>query len=559
MLNNIKIKNMALIKDAEIEFLPGLNIISGETGSGKSVIINAVNILLGKRTDKSIIRQNEPVCEISGIISLEDKAKSKLLPILNEHNISIEDDSLLIRKIITPTLTKNYVNDVAVTLNTLSNIRDILIDFHGPNQNHLIQIPSYQLDMLDDFAILNDLRESCSLLFKRISEKKNELKNLTESFPRQDEIEFFKKSVKEVDSANLREGEDEELNERYSLISNSKSVAEILSAAKYEINESDFSIYNHLVSVNKKLYELKKFDLSSFEKLSTNIEFLIENLKELSNEIENFADSIELDENQLAELENRINTISSLKRKYGKTLKDVQAVRNEYNQKIEMAENFDSKIQETNKELNSIQKEYSAASSVLSKKRKDAALIFSEKIKKKLQILGFLKSDLTIEATQIPPTINGIDKIDILFSPNPGESPKSLKEIASSGEISRVMLAIKTVISDNDAIPIMVFDEIDVNIGGEVAFNVGTELYKIGQNHQVICISHLPQVASFADNHIHVKKESDENRTLTKIKAITHKDRVSEISRMLGGGEASIIHAEEIINKSEKIKAMVDR
>jgi len=421
MLNNIKIKNMALIKEAEVEFLPGLNIVSGETGSGKSVIINAVNILLGKRTDKSIIRQNEKLCEISGIISLENKSKEKLLPILNEQNIPIEDNSLLVRKTITSTITKNYINDVPVTLATLSTIRDALIDFHGPNQNNLIQLPSYQLDILDDFASLNPLKGRCNLLFKKIFEKKNEIENLRELFPNQNEIEFFKNAVKEINAANLKEGEDEDLNEKYALISNSKQVSEIFNTAKYEIEDSDFSIYNHIVTLNKKLYELKKFDASSFDKLSSQTEIIIENIKDLSREIEILSNSIELDEYQFAELEARLNTISSLKRKYGKTINDINSIRDEYNERVEMAENFDNKIQELTKELILIEKEYFVAASTLSNKRKAATSIFSEKIRQKLQTLGFLKSDIHIEITQVPPANTGMDKVDILFSANPGE------------------------------------------------------------------------------------------------------------------------------------------
>ena len=549
MLTWLKIKNLALVEDAEIEFSSGLNIISGETGTGKSVIIGAVSLLLGKRSDKSIIRGGKNRCELSAGIQLSPELKKYLTSILEYHSISLIDNELLLRRVITPNSGRNYINDTNVTLTVLAQIGEYLVDFHGPNQNLSLLKPSTQLKLIDRFGNLENFREKCTKLFNEIRQTEKELEELLSQLPDAVEAEYLKRIVNDVEKISPQINEDIELSAKHKIAANTKDIISLTSNAKFLLYDAEDSLLNRFASLNRELRDLNKIDPENTERFTNRIDTITEEIKELAFDLEAYASDTELDEYELASLESRLTDMTALKRKYGPTIENVLEASDKAKKLLNKLDNFEvlkNKIEKNLKQLNSA---YSHSASDLSKKRKEIADKFSKATKMKLNNLGFLKADISVSFQSTTPSPTGTDKIEFLFTANPGEKKQPLRKVASSGEISRVMLAVKTVLTNADNIPILIFDEIDANIGGEVASRVGLELQNLGRKHHVLCISHQPRVAAFANSHYNVSKTvGDDLRTFTKISRLDDSERATEIARMLGGGKAAREHARKIIS-----------
>ncbi len=552
MIEWLRIKNLALIQDAEIEFKEGLNIISGETGAGKSVLINALSLLFGERADKNIIRSNEVKCELSATLKAPDYAAAEINKILNEYSIPISDDrEIVLRRVITQNASRQFINDVNVTLNILESLSNLLIDFHGPDQHQSLLKNNSILAMIDSFGKLSDNRAQCEKLYNTIRNTEEEIAKLEQSLPNQNEIEYYKHLVNEIKTTNPGETEDMNLNSRYDLAANCKNIIETATTAKNRLYDSEESVYNILGNINKKLSDISRLDPENATKFTDCISAIISQIKDLSYDLENYSSKIDLNPAEYAELEARLNLISGLKRRYGPTLKEVISNLHSAENKLYLYDNSASIRQKLSETLKDTKNEFMTVAKELSKKRKKTSETFIAETKDKLKLLCFLRSEMaaTFSENQISPS--GIDKLGIMFSANPGEKLSPLDSVASSGELSRIMLAIKSVFSAADKIPILIFDEIDANIGGEVGKEVGKELKRIGKKHQVICISHLPHVASFADHHFQVKKSIIEGRTVTTISALSEQEKVLEISRMLGGGKAAKTHAKNIVTNKE--------
>ncbi len=548
MIENLRIRNFALIDDLRMELSPGFNVITGETGAGKTIIMQAVGLLLGERASKDVLRSGSESCEISAEIKL-GKSLRKSLVFLEDLGIEIPDDeNIILRRTIGASSSRNFINDCQVSLQTLKTLGEILIDTHGPHEHQSVLKQPVQLDLLDRYAGIETQVSECSKLYSSWKDAIGEKDSFEREIPVAREVDYLKHSVEEIRSAAPVEKEDEDISSRHRLISNSQAILESAGAAAKILAESEDSMLEKLFEVNRTLLSLEKCDPDKAASFMAETEEIRTRISSLSDGLRDYAGSVEMDEKEFLRIEERIRILATLKRKYGPEIKDVLKAAEDAEAKLEIMRStaeirakMDAKIAEAKAGLDK-------AASALSRKRKAASAKFAKEVEAELRKLGFAKSAFSVEFSVSDPGPDGSDRIEFMFSANPGEAPKALRNVASSGEISRVMLALKTVLATADSVPILIFDEIDSNIGGTTASVVGKELAKLAKTHQLLCISHLPQVASEADTHFVVEKSSKAGRTFTSICRIGGKDRVSEIARMLGGTDAALKHAMEMLS-----------
>ncbi|QSH40651.1 DNA repair protein RecN [Lentisphaerota bacterium ZTH] len=549
MLNWLKIKNLALIEKADVEFADGFNVITGETGAGKSILLNTISLLLGSRADKGVIRNGASRCELAAGIALSPGTIDIIEPVLQHADIPLERDfpEIQLRRVITRSQNRNFINDTPVTLQTLKNIGDYLIDVHAANEHQSLLSRTRQLELLDRYAGLNNELKACSETCRLLTELRRKRDEVFSDMPSSVEAEHLQMIVDEIEKVAPQPGEEEALTAKHAVAANSKTVLQLASSSVMQLSQSENSLIDQLGGVYRDLQELNGIDPANTAAMLEACDHLVENMRELAFDIENYTSSVELDEEAFIELESRLSELQTLKRRYGPSMENVLDELERASQRLlihhdaaELREKFASEEQQLLKKLEKQAKE-------LSIKRHEAAKNFSQLAMEKLRLLGFLQSKLEIDFTEIEPGERGMDRVEIMFCANPGEQMQPLRNIASSGEISRVMLALKTVLANADAIPVLIFDEIDVNIGGETAKQVGRELRGLAAGRQVLCISHLAQVAACGQQHYTVSKKVDSGRTISSIKLLNNQKRITEISRMLGGGKAAENHAVELI------------
>ncbi len=551
MLNWLRIQNLALIEMADLEFGPGFNVITGETGAGKSVLIGGMGLILGERADKSSIRTGAERCEVSAEILLKKELAETVADILTESEIPFDAESgqLQIRRVITPSSTRNFINDTPVTLQKLKALGDILVDIHGAGEHQSLLQPGVQLELVDRFGGLEKSCGKCAEICRNIREIKEKREKLMAELPSPVEAEHLRMVVEEIGKVSPEPDEDRELTERHAMAANSKQILEVSSGTVRILNESENSIADQFGEVYRHLQELEKINPEKAAPLVALGDQITEEVRELAYGLEEFASHVELDEQEFRELEERMGAIQALKRRYGPTLDAVFESRDEANNRLEQFDHSEEMRDELERAESELVKQLHAAAAKLSAERRKTAKKLSREVVSQLRELGFLNSAFEIEFKEIDPGPHGSDRIEFMFSANPGESRKPLRQVASSGELSRVMLALKTVLAAADAVPVLIFDEIDVNIGGETAVAVGRELAGLASSHQIFCISHLPQVAANAHRHFQVSKSVEKGRTRTYIVILDDDGCETEIARMLGGGKAARRHAAELLNR----------
>jgi len=548
MLNWMRIKNLALVEEADIEFGPGFNVISGETGAGKSVIIGGVGLLLGERADKSSIRNGCERCEVSGEFSLGKEFASAISEMLEKAGIAgAGESSLSIRRVITPSSTRNFVNDSPVALQTLKEIGDLLVDIHGANEHQTLLRNAAQLELLDRYAKIEGLLDECASAWKALRELRAKREETLSKMPSEAEARSLKSEISEIEKAAPGPEEDAEISSRHSLAANSRQIMELASKAAAMISESEGSLVDKLSEIRRTLHELERFDAAKGTEFLKTCEDAASSLKELSRDLSAHASAVDLDEREFAALEERIRILQTLKRKYGPTLADVATRLEDSKARLLQYENSAQIREDLDLEEKRLEAKHKSVCDALSKKRAEASGKLAKEVRKELERLDFLKSSFSVSISGAEPGPRGSDKIEFMFTANPGQPERPLREVASSGEMSRVMLAIKCVLAEADRVPILIFDEIDVNIGGKTAAKVGSGLAKLASSHQVLCISHLPQVASKAQSHFLVEKSLSGDTAITEIRRIDGERRVKEVSRMLGGGKAATAHARELL------------
>jgi len=541
VLNLLRIKNLALVEELEWQMSPGFIAVTGETGAGKSIIIGALQLLLGERADKSLIRTGADLCTVEAVFTGNDLQKLNLQ--LVEAGVEPCENDLIIKRSFSATGgTRQFINGSPTTLSILKNLGDDLVDLHGPHDHQSLLSPEKQLSLLDSFARAKERLDEYRKQYRQLQTLLTEHAALnTAETAREQELDLLRHQTNEIRSANLVAEEEQEIEQRYKLASSSKRLIELASAVANKLSEADDSVLSQLAETQRLLRELEKID-SSIAQFSSSHAATVVELSEISRALSTYAEKLDLDPEQLAALEQRVSLFETLKRKYGGSIVDVIAFGERAAERMRKIEGRDAELERLAKEIENVRAQMNRAGEALRKLRVKAAPKLSDTIRRNLRDLGFRQSEFEAKLTALDePRSNGFDSVELLFSPNPGEPLKPLRAIASSGEISRLMLAIKSALAAHDAIPLLVFDEIDTNVGGEIAHAVGAKMQTLGRDHQVICITHLPQVAATASSHFVVTKEVVHGHTFSDLHEVSGKARREEIARMLGGRSESAL------------------
>jgi len=541
VLTLLRIKNLALVEDLEWQMAPGFIAVTGETGAGKSIIIGALQLLLGERADKSLIRTGADLCTVEAIFSGDDL--QRLNPQLIEAGVEPCESDLIIKRTLSAAGTnRQFINGSPTTLLILKNLGDELVDLHGPHDHQSLLSPDKQLSLLDSFARAQEQLGEYRKRFRQLQTLLADHAALdTVETAREQELDLLRHQINEITAAKLVAGEEEEIESRYKLASNSKRLIELASAVANKLVEADDSVLSQLAETQRLLRELERIDNSIAQFSSAHAASVVE-LSEIARSLSNYAEKLDLDPAQLSALEQRVSLFETLKRKYGGSIAEVIEFGQRAAERMRKIEGRDAELERLATEIEKVRVQMNHAGEVLRKLRVQAAPKLSENIRRNLRDLGFRQSEFEVKVAALDePRLNGFDSVELLFSPNPGEPLKPLRAVASSGEISRLMLAVKSALAAHDAIPLLVFDEIDTNVGGEIAHAVGAKMRTLGRDHQVICITHLPQVAATASSHFVVTKEVVRGRTFSDLCEVSGKARREEIARMLGGKSESAL------------------
>ncbi len=534
VLTLLRIRNLALVEDLEWQLEPGFVAITGETGAGKSIIIGALQLLLGERADKSLIRTGAEQCTVEAVFA-GDELRA-LNAQLEEAGVEASDGELILkRSFAAGGGNRQFINGSPTTLAVLKNLGDELVDLHGPHDHQSLLSPEKQLDLLDAFAHAAEARSTYREHFFQLQNLQSEFDALnTAETAREQELDLLRHQVGEIAAANLVASEEEEIERRYKLASSSKRLIELAAGVSQRLAEAEDSILSQLAETQRRLRELEKID-TSIGPLAATHETSVVELSEIARSLARYAERLDLDPQQLAALEQRVSLFESLKRKYGSSIAEVIAFGERAAERMRKIEGRDAELERLEGEIGRARAQMQKSGEALRKLRAKAAPKLSGNICANLRDLGFRQSEFEAKLSALDePRSSGLDSVELLFSPNPGEPLKPLRSIASSGEISRLMLAIKSSLAAQDAIPLLVFDEIDANVGGEIANAVGAKMRTLAGDHQVLCITHLPQVAAAATTHFVVTKEVAGGRTFSELHEVKGKARQEEIARMLG-------------------------
>lgn len=557
MLTTLRIKNLALVADLTLELQTGLNVITGETGAGKSILIGALNLVLGERADRTLIRSGSDSCSVEALFDV-GRLKAPLTLFLEENGLEpCEDNQLLLKRAFTNAgANRQFINGSPTTLQTLSALGRWLVDIHGPHDHQSLLHPAKQLAILDAFGNLEKPREAfAALVRRRCALESQKAALIVDERTYAQQLDLLRFQANEISAAKLRPEEELQLAQDYQRASNAAKLLELSQSALRLLSEEDNSLLTQAGAVGRTLQELHRIDTGT-ESLLKLHEQAAGVLRELQTELSHYADALDIDPVQLHELEERLNSIQSLKRKYGSTLVEVIAFGEEARRKLLRLEERDAELTRLNAELQKLDDEIGRAGTELSAQRRKLIPQLSKAVTKQLRALGFDQSHFDVfissesagDNRQSAIPLNGLDTIEFQFAPNPGEPARALRAIASSGEMARVMLALKTVLAAEDEIPVLVFDEVDANVGGETAHAVGEKMRQIARQRQVVCVTHLPQVAAHASAHCVVTKQVRNGRSISEITVLQEEERVTEVARMLGGQtEAARKHAAALL------------
>ena len=569
MLKELRIKNYAIIDELSIDFKAGLNILTGETGAGKSIIIESLGLILGERASDESIRSGEDSASVEAVydISRVKNIKEKL----SESGIETENNELIIRRQISRSgKNRSYINDSAVNLSLLKDIGDMLVDIHGQHEHQTLLHPENHSIVLDLFGNTLPLREKCRENYSNLQNLQREVNELiNKERERVQKIDLLNFQKEEIDKAELKIGEDDDLKNEKNLLQNAERLHRYATESYEALYSTEGSVVEKLNSVITNITEINKIDSSAGKILDDGKEALFE-IEDIASRIRDYTGKIEFNPDRLSEIDDRLAEITALKRKYGTNIEDVLTYRKKIDEDLEILSKSQERMDGLSAEIEKLKKDLENIATGLASEREKAADRFESLIEKELKELKMEKvrfkvnfsyeeddtSFIKYKGKSVKLFPEGIGKIEFFFSPNIGEDLKPLSKIASGGELSRVMLSIKNILTNKDSIPVLIFDEVDAGIGGGVAEIVGEKLKKVSKGRQVFCITHLPQIASRADTHFQIAKKTSNNRTITSIKELKGEERVEEIARMAGGKvitDTARKHAEEMIMKCSKI------
>lgn len=559
MLRELHIRNLAIIDDLTIEFDKGLNVLTGETGAGKSIIIDALSLALGERASSELIRSGEKEAVVEAFFDiLPDFFDESTIQFLNDIGIEINEGIILKRIISSHGRGRAYINNCMINIQGLSDLSRAIIDVHGQYEHQSLLSKETQLRMLDAYGGLTHESQEIRKLYERLSGLKKDLLSLTEKEKeRAQRLDILRYQVNEIKGADLRIGEEEELLEEEKILGNTLRLTELASRAYDSLYLSDASCITTLSRIVSDLKEIANIDRTALDALKS-LEDAMPLLEDASYFLRDYREGLDLSPQRLDSVQERLHLISGLKRKYGNSIEEILKYKEKAEMELDELEHSEERLEGLKAEIEELRKVFTEKAHELSKKRMDASKRLERQVIKELSMLSMSDSQFLIHirhekgddtTDSLRSTPSGIDYLEFLVSLNKGEEPRPLSRIASGGELSRIMLALKGILAKGDNIPVLIFDEIDAGIGGMTAETVGRKLKALSDDRQVICITHLPQIASYADWHLMIQKKVKGERTTVEVRQIDRDERVAEIARMLSGDTSSVSlkHARELL------------
>jgi len=558
MLRELHISNLAVIADARIELHRGLNCFTGATGAGKSLVIGAVEVLLGLRSPAEMLRAGVDEGRVSGVFDIASKESQRQIERITDIPVTAEGGELLLtRRLYASGRSSVSLNGNPITLGMLKQVADLLIDVHGQHDHQYLLKPSNQLDVLDQFGELWPLRQQYREVFDRLQSIKSRLAELSANRTlREQQLELYRFQSEEIEGAALDADEYVELGARASVLKNLEKIKKDASSVHGALYEADGSVLERLKMMTAILAELADVDQGA-KPIATAVRDATIQLEEASFDLSRYLDKLDLDPSELAEVEDRLNTVNRILNKYNDTVPDTLAYLAEITRKIEELESASEDLSTLNEEIAPLSKRMTELGTELSAKRQAAAKKLFPHVERALAELGMEKARFSISVNRgggDAATPAGFDQIEFLAQTNPGQPPQPLRKIASGGELSRIMLALKGILASTDRVSVLVFDEIDANVGGRLGSVIGSKLRSLAARHQVLCITHLSQIASYADRHLTVRKEVTGDRTTTTVRAIEGDTRLQELAEMIGGHritETTRAQAKELLEAAQ--------
>lgn len=559
MLLELRIKNFALIDKIEIQFSKGFNVLTGETGTGKSILIDSINFILGDKQSKDIIRAGEESAYVEGVFEMQGE---EIYSLLMDNGIEPEDIIIISREMNQGGRSTSRINGKTVTIGFLKQVGKYLVDIHGQHEHQSLLNEDTHIGILDSFCDekFKKLMESYLKLYNYNKEVEKDIQRLSlDDKDKLRRIDLLTFQINEIEAAFLKPGEDEELSKKRDILFNSEKIYSILSDIYDRMygGTGFTSVYDEIGKSITNLEAITKFDEKLLIK-KEEIEEIYYKLEGIVEDIRDYKDRIEFEPEELKEIEIRLDLINNLKRKYGSSIEDILKYFDESQMELSNIQRSEKLLDELNKKRDENSEKLIKLAENITLVRKKTSEKLEAMITKELKYLGMEKAIFKVEIEQLDVIgSNGADKVQFLMTANPGEPLKSLSRVASGGEMSRIMLAIKSVIADIDRIPTLIFDEIDIGISGRTAQAVAEKMYLISRSHQILCVTHLPQIASMADNHFQIQKVVKDNKTTTNVHTLTMDKRVDELARMLGGAvltELTRNHAREVIELADGLK-----
>lgn len=556
MLSNLYIENIAVIEKTSIDFKKGLNVMTGETGAGKSIVIDSINAVLGNRTSKELIRTGASSAFVSAeFTNLSEKA----IAVIYEAGFELEDGELLIqREISTTGKNKCRINGRPATVSTLKEIGVQLINIHGQHESYELMSPELHISYIDKLAGLESEIEAYQEIYKKYKKLSAELKKATvDESERERKIDLLKYQIDELEDADLRDGEYEELNEQKAVLQNSEKIIEAIMSSRALMNgdEESSGVLENLQEINSQLSDISEY-MSEVEPINSRIESAIYELEDCLSELTGLTDLVDTDGGSLDSIEERLDLIYTLGKKYGSTIKEMLDFLDKAKKELNALVMYDENREALIKECDKAYKEAEKLAKALSEKRRATSSKFADKVCEEMAFLDMPNVKLVVVQESCELNSLGCDNIEFLISTNPGEPPKPISKIASGGELSRMMLAVKNVLSDKDDIDTLIFDEVDTGISGSAAQKVGLKLREVSKSRQVLCVTHLAQIAAMGNSHFKISKSVRDEKTFTKVEELDHEGRKQELARIIGGTEmtkASLDYAEEMLRAGENI------
>lgn len=558
MLQSLHVKNLALIDETEVFFGGGLNILTGETGAGKSIIIGSINLALGAKADKEMIRSGAEYGLVELVFSLENPAQIRAV---RELELPIEEGQIILQRKIMENRSQCKVCGETVTARQLRQLADILIDIHGQHEHQSLLRPARQLEILDAYAgtALAEKKDKLREVYGQYREKKRELsESEVDEETRKRESSLAEFECREIEEAALVPGEDEEVEKAYRRMSNARKIREAAAAAHGLCGYEDSGAGSAIARAIREVKTVSAYDetLQEYERQLLDIDAL---LNDYNRGMAEYLSELEFDAGQFEQTQDRLNLINHLKSKYGNTVEEIQEYQARAQETIDKYQDYDAYRAKLLEETAALEKKALKLAQEISDLRAQNAQTLAAQMRQALSDLNFEQAvfEIQVEGAEERLNENGFDQVVFLISTNPGEPVRELAQVASGGELSRIMLAFKTVLADKDEIETLIFDEIDAGISGRTAWKVAEKMGILGKGHQLICITHLPQIAAMADTHYMIQKQVVDNRSITTIKALGQKESVEELARMLGGDEiteSALKNAEEMKELAEKNK-----